>query len=161
MTTKSRKSSAGQSGNAKPQTQTQPKKAKKPAFVSRYIGIDSHFTERNGSTDDVLGIAAERPAGRKLAEDIARTCVQLDADGYDIVAIFPLTSGRAAEATVETENIHGRTYSKRVEVAVENPHPWGPATRTESRWYIDTGIGYSVTDGVIITAKLREQSHSS
>ena len=59
MTTKSRKSSAGKGGNAKPQAQNQLKNAEKPAFVSRYIGIDSHLTERNGSTEQVFGIAAE------------------------------------------------------------------------------------------------------
>ena len=156
MTTKSRKSSAGKGGNAKPQAQTQPRKSRNPAFVSRYLGIDTHLTERNGSTDQVYGIAGERPAGRKLAEDIARICNQLDDEGYEVISIFPLTSGRAAEATVETENVYGRTYSKSVEVPVDNPHPWGPTTKTESRWYIDTGVGYSVTDGVVITAKLRK-----
>lgn len=153
MTTKSRKKSAG-NGASKPQDQSQPSKAQRPKFVSRYIGIDSHLVERNGATEDVAGIAAERPAGRKLASDIASALNQLDSEGYEVSAIFPLIAGRAAEATVETENTHGRTYSKRVEVPVDNPPPWGATTRTENRWYIDTGVGYSVTDGVIIVAKL-------
>ncbi len=145
MTTKSRKNSAGK-GKAQP-----------PAFVSRYIGIDSHLTERNGSTDQVYGLAAERPAGRKLADDIARHCVQLDADDYDVISIFPLVSGRITEAQVESdESVSGRTYSKQLEIEQdENTPPFFYGKRYENKHYVDTGIGYSVTDGVIIIAKLR------
>ena len=161
MTTKSRKSSAGKGGNAKPQAQNQLKNAEKPAFVSRYIGIDSHLTERNGSTEQVDGIAVERPAGRKLADDIAKACNQLDAEDYDIIAIFPLTSGRVAEVSVEvaeedaSENVRAGA-SHIVNILAETPYTGGTATPPKSEQYIDTGVGYSVTDGVIITAKLRE-----
>lgn len=151
MTTKSRKKSAG----SKQQPQAQTQKPKKPAFVSRYVGIDSHLTERNGSTDQVVGIAGERPAGRKLADDIAKTCVQLDAEGYEVLAIFPLTSGRAVEATVEaSERVQGRTYHRREEIDRDDETPSWYGTRYEDKHYVDTGVGYSVTDGVIITAKL-------
>ena len=149
MTTKSRKKSAG----SKQQPQAQSQKPQKPAFVSRYLGIDTHLTERNGSTDQVFGIAGERPAGRKLAEDIAKTCNQLDAEDYEVVSIFPLTSGRAVEASVESEKqVNGRTYTKQVQV--QDPGSYSP--RTVEEHYVDTGVGYSVTDGVIITAKLRK-----
>jgi hypothetical protein len=154
MTTKSRKKSAGSGGN-KQQAQTQPTKAKKPAFVSRYIGIDSHFTERNGSTEQVFGIAAERPAGRKLADDITNMCNQLDAEGYDIIAIFPLTSGRTAEVSAEAAvAIPGLTYSygSNEEPQSDKSMMFGTDDREH---YVDTGVGYSVTDGVIITAKWR------
>ena len=162
MTSKRRKKPAG--GNQ--QQPAQPQQPKQPAFVSRYIGIDSHITERNGSGGLVFGMAAERPAGRKLAEDISRTCVQLDAEGYDVISIFPLTSGRSAKAAVETENdswgrLYGGsgTYTRRREVQEETTNIWGPPqTRTgyvETR-HVDTGVGYSVTDGVVITAKLRK-----
>ncbi len=155
MTTKSRKSPTGKGGNAKPQAQTQQQKAKRPAFVSRYIGIDSHLTERNGSTNKVDGIAGERPAGRKLAEDIAKLCTQLDAEGYDVISIFPLTSGRTAEMFVQTpSNVYGWTYQRQVEWEEEGM--WGPQTRRENRYYANNGVGYSVTDGVVITAKLRK-----
>ncbi len=154
MTTKSRNKPAGKSVNSGAQ---QPAKSKKPAFVSRYLGIDSHLTERNGSTDQVYGIAGERPAGRKLAEDIAKHCIQLDAEGYEVVSIFPLTSGRAVEASVEAaEQVHGRTYTERVEVEKDDSTPSWYGTRYEDKHYVDTGVGYSVTDGVIITAKLRK-----
>ena len=120
------------------------KSPKKPlAFVSRYIGIDTHLTERNGSTEQVYGIAAERPAGRKLAQDIAQHCNQLYDDGYDVISIFPLNSGRTAEVSAEAaEMVQGRTYQDDEEA--EDIH------------YVDTGVGYSVTDGVIITARLRQ-----
>ena len=59
------------------------------AFVARYIAVDSHLNERNGSTKQVYGVAGERPAGRKLADDIARYCNQLDREGYEVISIFP------------------------------------------------------------------------
>lgn len=160
MTTKSRKKPAGKgaSNSAKPQTQAQSQKPKKPAFVSRYIGIDSHLTERNGAGGLVFGMAAERPAGRKLADDIARQCVQLDAEGYEVISIFPLTSGRSAKAAVETEsNLYsgGATYTRRWEVQ-ENDRWGNPRTKYVDTRHVDTGVGYSVTDGVVITAKLRK-----
>ena len=154
MTTKSRKKSAGSKQPPQPQTQ----KPKKPAFVSRYIGIDSHLTERNGAGGLVFGMAAERPAGRKLADDIARQCVQLDAEGYEIISIFPLTSGRSAKAAVETEKSlygNGPTYTREWEVQ-ENDYWGNPRTNRVQTRHIDTGVGYSVTDGVVITAKLRK-----
>lgn len=115
------------------------KKQAKPAYVSRYLGIDSHLSERNGSTDQVYDIAAERPAGRKLAEDIAKCCNQLAADGYEVFSVIPLLSGRTAEVTVEADAaVYNRTYVK------------------DGNDYLDTGVGYSVTDGVIVTARLRK-----
>ena len=129
-----------------------------PAFVARYIAVDSHLNERNGSTKQVWGIAGERPAGRKLADDIARHCNQLDADGYEVISIFPLVSGRAAEAAVEAaESVHGRTYTKREEVENDDASPLGFGAHYENRHYVDTGVGYSVTDGVIVVANRRRR----
>ncbi len=155
MTTKSRKKAAGNGSNKQP-AQVQPKAAKKPAFVSRYVGIDSHLTERNGSGGLVFGMASERPAGRKLAEDISQCCVQLDAEGYDVISIFPLTSGRSAKAAVETQmNDYGGSYAHSREVQ-ENDRQGNARTKYVTKRHIDTGVGYSVTDGVVITAKLRK-----
>ena len=112
--------------------------ATKPQFISRYLGIDSHLSERNGSTDQVFGIANERPAGRKLAKDIVRCCTELANSGYEVFSIVPLVSGRAVEASVEADQpVSNRTYSK------------------DDEHFLDTGVGYSVTDGVIITARLQ------
>ena len=117
-----------------------------PAFVARYIAVDSHLNERNGSTKQVWGIAGERPAGRKLADDIARHCNQLDADGYEVISIFPLVSGRAAEVSAEAaEAVHGRTYRNSL------------SEDEEESDYIDTGVGYSVSDGVIVVANRRRR----
>ena len=132
----------------------------KPAFVSQYIGIDSHLIERNGSTAQVYGIAAERPVGRKLAQDIAEHCNQLASDGYEVVSIFPLTSGRTVEAAAEAaERVSGRTYTRREEVQQDDANPWY-GKRYEEKHYVDTSVGYSVTDGVIITARLRKIAHT-
>ena len=136
---------------------------KKPPYVTRYIAVDSHLTERGGSTDSVYGLAGERPAGKKFALDIASACVQLGAEGYDVISVIPVISGRAVEATVEAaERVSGRTYTKRVPVQTESPssqdgslQTYNPLPRYEDKHYVDTGVGYSVTDGVVITAKLR------
>ena len=152
MTTKSRKKPAGKPANSGAQ---QPAKSKKQPFVSRYIGIDAHLTERNGSTEQVYGIAAERPAGRKLADDIARVCVQLDAEGYDVISIFPLTSGRAVEATVKYGiGVPGWTHYEDADGRTLTESP--VSLYRDHKRYIDTGVGYSVTDGVVITARLRQ-----
>ncbi|MCY4530521.1 MAG: hypothetical protein OXD46_16030 [Chloroflexi bacterium] len=113
-------------------------RSSKPPVVSRYLGIDSHFSERNGSTKQVYGIANERPAGRKLADEIARSCTELENSGYEVFSILPLVSGRATEASMEAEQqVYSRTYPK------------------DGKHFVDTGVGYSVTDGVIITARRR------
>ena len=140
----------------------------KAPYVTRYVAVDSHLTERNGSTDSVSGLAGERPAGRKLAQDIANACNQLHSENYEVISIVPLASGRAVEATVEVEErVEGRTYSQKVPMEPEPTSPTNiyglsfesivaPEQRYEEKHYVDTGVGYSVTDGVIITAKLRE-----
>lgn len=151
MTTKGRKKPAGKSANSGAQ---QPAKSQKPPFVSRYIGIDTHLAGHRGAIDLVNGIAAEKPAGRKLADDISRQCTQLATEGYEVISVFPVTSGRIAESFVRNpQNVHGWTYSRQKEVQEDSF--WGPRTRTETKYYHNTGVGYSVTDGVIITAKLR------
>lgn len=43
----------------------------------------------------------------------------------------------------------GRTYTRREEVQQDDAAPW------YGKHYVDTSVGYSVTDGVIITARLR------
>ena len=102
----------------------QPTKKQQPAYTTRYIAVDSHLTERNGSTESVFGLAGERPAGRKLAQDVANACNQLDSEGYEVISIVPLTSGRIVEATVEAEErVQGRTYSKNVAVDREPLQP--------------------------------------
>ena len=155
MTSKKQRQPAGKAGNkgSSPQGTDH-----NPPYVSRYAAVDSHLVERNGSTDAVYGLAGERPAGRKLAQDIANICNQLHADGYDVFSVFPVISGRAVEATVESaESVYGRTYSKRLEVQDDSPNNGFYGTlvpRDETRHYVDTSAGYSVTDGAVIIARL-------
>ena len=64
--------------------------------------------------------------------------------------------------------MQGRTYSKRVSVEPEPAKPsngvvsveavsiFSTGPQYEQRHYVDTGAGYSVTDGVVITAKRRD-----
>ena len=134
----------------------------KPVYVTRYIGIDSHLIERNGSTDQVFGIAGEKPAGRKLAKDLATACNQLHAEGYEPFSVFPLVSGRVAEAEVEAaQEVKGRTHTRTKDGEQAQPtttwdHLIGPSAASDNEeHFIDTGVGYSVTDGVVIIAKRR------
>ena len=84
-------------------------------------------------------------------------------EGYEVISIVPLTSGRAVEATVEAEEkVHGRTYIQSVPVDTKATDTTSDITslyssteKVEEKHYVDTGVGYSVTDGVIITAMLR------
>ena len=156
-----------------------------PVFVGRYVSIDSHLIERNGSTPEVFGIAGERPAGRKLAKDIAGLCNQLYTEDYDVFTILPLTGGRIAGAGVEAEEeVEGRTYKKEqlaesqstqnvtpqdmytdpfraIELfrttPLDNPSKRDTSTdkEVEEEYFVDTGVGYSVTDGVVVIAKRR------
>ena len=150
----------GNRSSAKGSNAKSPQQKNSPVYLTRYVAIDSHLIERNGSTDQVFGIAGERPAGRKLAKDIANACNQLNSEGYEVFSIFPLVSGRVAEATVEAaEEVRGRTYSKREPSEPESDqstiiYPFS-APQYEDKHYVDTGMGYSVTDGVVVIAKRR------
>ncbi len=156
MATKKRNQPVGK-GAAKSRKQAQTRQSKKSVFASRYIGVDPHLSERKDSTEHVFGVAIERPAGRKLSQEIEKCCNQLDAEGYEVMSIFPLISGRVVEASLEsTDQVHGRTYTRQVEVEQNDSTSTWFGTRYENRYYFDTGMGYSVTDGVIITAKLRK-----
>ena len=52
--------------------------------------------------------------------------------------------------------MQGRTYHRREEMEKDDDAPSWYGTRYEDKYYVDTGVGYSVTDGVVITAKLRK-----
>jgi hypothetical protein len=55
-----------------------------------------------------------------------------------------------------SERVQGRTFHRREEVEKDDDNPGWYGTRYEDKHYVNTGVGYSVTDGVIITAKLRK-----
>ena len=112
------------------------------------MAVDSHLAERNGSTDSAYGLAGERPAGRKLAQDVANVCNQFHSEGYEVISIVPLTSGRVVEAVVEVE----KTAPNGSSIVIQS---FLPSTKDdEEENSVGTSVGYSVTDGVIITAKL-------
>ena len=127
---------------------SQPSRNQKPLYATRYVAVDSHLAERNGSTDSAYGLAGERPAGRKLAQDVANVCNQFHSEGYEVISIVPLTSGRVVEAVVEVEKPAPNGSS----IVVQS---FLPSTKDdEEENSVETSVGYSVTDGVIITAKL-------
>ena len=145
MTTKKGNRAPATTGNKGPSQQSE---KQKPFYATQYVAVDSHLTERNGSTDSAYGLAGERPAGRKLAQDVANACNQLHSQGYEVFSIIPLTSGRIVEAVVEVKEDPAKTPI----VAVS---PLFPSSKDhEDSNYVETSVGYSVTDGVIIAAKL-------
>ena len=75
-----------------------------------------------------------------FSERIMNACNELHADGYDIINISDIIDGRYKYNTWEGQNTHGTLGS--------GGTTWGAG------W--GYGYGYSVTDGVIITAKLKE-----
>ena len=135
--------------------------AEKSPYISRYVAVDSHLVERKGSSDSVSAVAGERPAGRKFAQDIAAVCNQLHGDGYDILSIIPTVGGRTVEVFVDEDERESQDQAQASptgsvsdllrEVAARPMTPGEPAEEE----YEPMAAGYSVTDGVIITAKLR------
>ena len=135
--------------------------ANKFAYISRYVAVDSHLVERKGSSDSVSAVAGERPAGRKFAQDIAALCNQLDDDGYEVFSIIPTVGGRTVEVLVDEDESEPQDQTQASPtdsvsdlfrtVTVRPVTPREPAEEE----YEPMAAGYSVTDGVIITAKLR------
>ena len=145
MTTRKGNQSTPKKGN---KDSSQPSPKRQPRYATRYVAVDSHLTERNGSTDSAYGLAGERPAGRKLAQDVANACNQFHSEGYEVISIVPLTSGRLVEAVVEAEEAPSNSGSMAVSSLLS------PTKDQKDGNYVETSVGYSVTDGVIITAKL-------
>ena len=135
--------------------------AKKSPYISRYVAVDSHLVERKGSSDSVSAVAGERPAGRKFAQDIASVCNQLHGEGYDVLSIIPTVGGRTVEVFVDESESDSQDQTQASPtdsvsdflrtVTVRTMTPREPAIEE----YEPMAAGYSVTDGVIITAKLR------
>ena len=127
---------------------SQQSEKQKPPYATLYVAVDSHLMERNGSTDSAYGLAGERPAGRKLGQEVANACNQFHSEGYEVISIVPLTSGRVVEAVVEAEETPSNSTS-----IVASPLLSSTKDRVGENC-AETSVGYSVTDGVIITAKL-------
>ena len=135
--------------------------AKKLPYASRYVAVDSHLVDRKGSTNPVSAVAGERPAGRKLAQDIANACNQLDGEGYEVFSIIPTLGGRIIELTGDEEEteLQDQTHGAPTGSVSEFIRPvaiWPKASNAPTvDEYEPIAVGYSVTDGVIITAKFR------
>ena len=99
----------------------------KPAYTTRYVYADTTLSTHGGLVGKVNVNSEERTRLQQMAEFLERCCNDLDAEGYEVIAITPIASGRT-----------GYTSSG---YADGNP-----------------GHGYSVTDGVIVTARLKHNS---
>ncbi len=131
--------------------------------VTRQIG-----TERVKKTKGVLfksEVEVEKPvfetveetilAGRSetrvdlddLAKKTAALCEQLAADGYEVVSIVPIQSGRFKQDS-------GHKWVSRSGHQGKNaPEKWGSDPGYGATW--SWGYGYSVTDGVMVTGRTR------
>ena len=131
--------------------------ANKFAYISRYVAVDSHLVERKGSSDSVSAVAGERPAGRKFAQDIATICNQLDGEGYEVFSIVPTVGGRTVEVFVDEDETESQESPTDSGSKFIRPVPISllPPDEPAIEEYEPMAAGYSVTDGVIITARLR------
>ena len=135
---------------------------KKLPYASRYVAVDSHLVERKSSSDLVSALAGERPAGRKLAQDIANACNQLAGEGYEVFSIVPTVAGRIVEVFMDEDETESEGQPQEPSrnsvpefvrpVPINLGAPAKPAVEEDE----PLAVGYSVTDGMIITAKLRE-----
>ena len=132
-----------------------------PPYISRYVAVDSHLVERKGSSDSVSSVAGERPAGRKFAQEIAAICNQLHGEGYEVFSLIPTVGGRIIEVFVDEDGSESQdqtqaspTDSVSDLLRTVAARPMTPDESTIEK-YEPMAAGYSVTDGVIITAKLR------
>ena len=132
-----------------------------PPYISRYVAVDSHLVERKGSSDSVSSVAGERPAGRKFAQEIAAICNQLHREGYEVFSLIPTVGGRTVEVFSDEDESESQDLAQASPtdpvsdllrtVAARPMKPREPAIVE----YEPMAAGYSVTDGVIITAELR------
>lgn len=102
----------------------------RPAYITRYVYADTTLSTHGGNAGKVNVTSEERTRLQQMAEFLERCCNDLDAAGYEVIAITPIASGRTAYT--HTEN-----------------SPDFP------------GHGYSVTDGVIVTGRLKSLENNS
>ncbi len=96
----------------------------KPAYITRYVYADTTLSTHGGNVGKVSVTSEEQTRLQQMAEYLERCCNDLDAAGYDVISITPVTSGRTAYTHTETTDIY-------------------------------PGHGYSVTDGLIVTGRLK------
>ena len=96
----------------------------RPAYVTRYVYADTTLSTHGGTAGKVSVTGEEHTRLQQMAEFLERCCNDLHAEGYEVIAVTPIVSGRTAYTRAETTDIH-------------------------------PGHGYSVTDGLIVTGRLR------
>ena len=101
----------------------------KPAYTTRYVFADTTLSTHGGGMGDVRITGEERARLQQMAEHLERCCNDLHAAGYDVISIAPIVSGRTGHCQMPNL-MHNPAY-----------HP--------------AGHGYSVTDGLIVTGRLR------
>ena len=88
---------------------------------------DTTLSTHGGTAGKVSVTSEEHTRLQQMAEYLERCCNDLDAAGYDVISITPITSGRTAYTHNETTDIH-------------------------------PGHGYSVTDGLVVTGRLKTEN---
>ena len=106
-----------------------PAPAARPAYTTRFVHADTTLSTHGGGMGDVRIAGEERARLQQMAEHLERCCNDLHAAGYEVISIAPIVSGRAAY-----------THT-----------PSAPYAAAEC-----PGHGYSVTDGLIVTGRLKE-----
>ena len=100
--------------------------ADRPAYATRFVYADTMLSTHGGRMGEVRVTGEERTRLQQLAEHLERCCNDLDAAGYEVISIAPIVSGRTAYTGAAAY------------VGADCP-----------------GHGYSVTDGLIVTGRLK------
>ena len=96
----------------------------KPAYITRYVYADTTLSTHGGNVGKVSVTSEEHTRLQQMAEFLERCCNDLHAEGYDVIAVTPIISGRTAYTHNENSDLF-------------------------------PGHGYSVTDGLIVTGRLK------
>ena len=84
----------------------------KPAYITRYVYADTTLSTHGGNVGKVSVTGEEHTRLQQMAEFLERCCNDLHAEGYEVIAVTPIISGRTAYTHSETTDIHaGHGYS--------------------------------------------------
>ena len=108
--------------------------AGRPAYATRFVYADTMLSTHGGRMGEVRVTGEERTRLQQLAEHLERCCNDLDAAGYEVISIAPIVSGRTAYTGAAA----------------------GAYSDTDS-----PGHGYSVTDGLIVTGRLKSDTSTA
>lgn len=117
-------------------------RAGKNRYITRWVKAGRQKDKKSKIIGKGEKITGENPRfvdRDALISLIEEVCNELDADGYEVLSIFPTLRGYS---NYDYQTKHGLDNHAVLESSYGHGYGWG--------------YGYSVTDGAVITARLRE-----